>query len=232
MTWVAGADGCKAGWFWVARDLESGALRSGIATSEDLLAMKADVLAIDIPIGLPETGKRECDVEARRCLGSPRCSSVFPAPIRSALGARSREEASRITQAADGRRVGAQAYAIYPKIRSLDALMPSHSDARDRICEVHPEVSFWAWNQERTIAAKKKSSEGRRERLRLLETWLGTSAFEDARRSHPKRDVGDDDILDAFAALWTATRIARGEAVSLPMDPPRDAMDLPMRIVY
>src|SRR5262249_22667826 len=38
------------------------------------------LLAIDIPIGLADRGARRCDVEARRCLGPGRGSSVFPAP--------------------------------------------------------------------------------------------------------------------------------------------------------
>ena len=42
----------------------------------------------------------------------------------------------------------------------------------------------------------------------------------------------DDDIQDAIAALWTAHRLARGEAKSLPEHPPTDSTGLPMRIVY
>ena len=40
------------------------------------------------------------------------------------------------------------------------------------------------------------------------------------------------DILDAFAALWTAERIAAGRARTLPEQPPMDDTGLPMRIVY
>ncbi len=34
--------------------------------------------------------------------------------------------------------------------------------------------------------------------------------------------VADDDIVDAFAALWTAERILRGDACTLPAAPPRE----------
>jgi predicted RNase H-like nuclease len=44
--------------------------------------------------------------------------------------------------------------------------------------------------------------------------------------------VADDDILDAFAALWTAERITSGVAVTLPENKPLDSTGLPMRIVY
>jgi len=43
-------------------------------------------IAIDIPIGLLE-GPRVCDKAARKLLGQPRGSSVFPAPCRPALEA-------------------------------------------------------------------------------------------------------------------------------------------------
>jgi len=51
------------------------------------------VLAIDIPIGLLD-GPRACDKAARKLLGQPRGSSVFPALSRPALGAQTYPEAS------------------------------------------------------------------------------------------------------------------------------------------
>ena len=40
-----------------------------------------------------------------------------------------------------------------------------------------------------------------------------------------------DDILDALVALWTAERIARGSAISIPAQPPLDAYGLRMEMV-
>lgn len=42
--------------------------------------------------------------------------------------------------------------------------------------------------------------------------------------------VAVDDLLDAFAALWSARRIAAGVADALPTPAPRDAAGLPMVI--
>lgn len=42
--------------------------------------------------------------------------------------------------------------------------------------------------------------------------------------------VGEDDLIDACAAAWTAGRIARGQAVSFPSPPERDAAGLPVAI--
>jgi predicted RNase H-like nuclease len=52
------------------------------------------------------------------------------------------------------------------------------------------------------------------------------------RATLPRKDVADDDLYDAFAALWTTERMARGEAVRIPREPPVDAMGLSMEIWY
>lgn len=235
MPWVAGADGCRKGWLRASRETRSGELRFDViehATGLLEFPPRPVVLGLDVPIGLPESGPRECDRRARQRLGWPRRTSVFPVPIRPALGAKSREEASRITEASDGRRVGAQAWALYAKIRSVDALLRSSAAARRRIREVHPELSFWAWNGERSIAAPKRSPRGKRERLRLVEAWLGKGVLGAGRGRHPRSEVADDDVLDALAVLWTATRIVDGCAATLPEEPPLDALGLRMQIVY
>lgn len=235
MTWIAGADGCRKGWFRVSLELATFAVRFDLVeTARDLLARvpRPTVLGIDIPIGLSDAGPRECDRLARKLLGRPRASSVFPAPIRPALAASSRLEASAVTKAADGRGIAAQAWGIYAKVREVDEWMRADADAREIVHEVHPEVSFAAWSGTGPIAASKKSAEGRAIRLALAEAWLGPGVLDRARGDHLKKDLADDDILDAIATLWTAARIASGNAVPLPADPPTDAAGLPMRIVY
>jgi len=235
MVWVAGADGCRGGWFRVSREIRTGDMRFDLAPrARDLLDTdpRPAVLALDIPIGLPPAAARDCDRLARACLGNARRSSVFPAPVRPALRAASREEASAITQAIDGRRVGVQSWGLYPKIREVDALLQADAGARRRIHEVHPEVSFGAWAGGQAMAAGKKTPEGRRQRLRLAQGWLGSDILDRARGTLARRDVADDDILDAIATLWTAHRIEAGTQVTLPADPLRDGTGLPMRIVY
>ena len=58
----------------------------------------------------------------------------------------------------------------------------------------------------------KKALDGGRDRLQLVSAHFGAEAFDAVRARHLRRDVADDDILDAFAALWTAERIATGRA--------------------
>jgi predicted RNase H-like nuclease len=234
MVWVAGADGCKRGWFRAARETQTGELRfDTFAHASELLraAPSPRVLGLDIPIGLPASGRRACDEAARAVLGARR-ASVFDAPIRPALAAASREEASRITARCDGgRKVSAQAFGIYRKVHEVDLLLVTSGEARARIREVHPEVCFWAWNGEQAMRASKRTPAGLRQRKALAEKWLGAGTLTRARKC-AGAGVADDDILDAIAALWTATRIAEGRARTLPERPPVDATGLRMEIVY
>ena len=232
--WLAGVDGCRAGWFRAARHTESGELRFEVIASAAALftrAPRAGVVALDIPIGLPEKGSRECDLAARKLLG-PRRSSVFPAPIRPALLAVTHGDASRIGERIDGRRVSAQAFQLFGKIRELDALLRSDADARGRVREVHPELVFRAWNGGEPMTTYKKKPAGRAERLALIESWLGAGVLPRARGAYLKKQLADDDILDAIAALWTAHRVADGRAETVPGEPARDGVGLPMEIVF
>ena len=83
-----GVDGCRKGWVSVA--LQSGQ-PARLMVFEDLTELwqahrGADVILIDMPIGLLQTGpaERQCEREARVQLGARR-SSVFPVPCREAV---------------------------------------------------------------------------------------------------------------------------------------------------
>jgi len=234
---VAGVDGCKSRWLCIARDLLTGGIEAQLFESAAQLADQdplPGVIGWDIPIGLTEDGDgRVCDRAARLVLRAPRASSVFTAPIRAALAARSQDEASRITaQRCAGRRVPAQAFGIYAKVREVDDLLAARPSLRGRIREVHPEVCFWAWNGGVAIRASKKSEAGQRERVALVEAQFGAGSLARVRAQLAPLRAAADDILDAFAALWTAERIARGVARTLPEKPLCDARGLQMEIVY
>lgn len=185
----------------------------------------------DIPIGLTDAGLRTCDVEARALLGPQRGSSVFAAPIRPALHAASYLEACEASFKAQQKKLSKQSWAIYPKIRELDDLLRSRADLRERVYEVHPEVTFAAWRGTPIVEPKKKQP-GFSARHDLVSRHFGSHAYDTVRSRYARQDVADDDILDAFAALWTAERILRGDAKSLPANPPFDSEGLPMRMMY
>jgi predicted RNase H-like nuclease len=189
------------------------------------------LIAIDIPVGLSDLGPRSCDVEARRRLGRPRASSVFPAPCRAALGAMAYAEACALSRRTLGRAMSRQCFAIVPKIRQVDALMSPARQAFVR--EVHPELVFAVLaGRGRGLAHPKRTVAGERLRMRLLRPALPD--FDPVRvraRLGPSR-VTRDDLIDAAACLVAAERIARGEALVLPAGPiPLDARGLRMEIV-
>jgi predicted RNase H-like nuclease len=234
-SWIAGADGCKGLWFRVALNLISRDIDFQLLPSINAL-LESDprpgILAIDVPIGLPEGGPRNCDKVARKLLGRPRDSSVFRAPVRPSLFAGTREIASALTQAADGCRVGCQAWGIYPKVREVDEYLQTHRRDRRAVYEVHPEVCFWAWNGRSPMKFSKKKAGGKLERMRLVNAFLGEEILLKARGQHLRKTLADDDVMDAIAALWTAERIANGAASRIPPSPEFDATGLEMTIWY
>lgn len=231
MSIVRGVDGCKKGWISVSLDLSNGEVSAQLfGTAAELFAGdRYEVLGIDMPIGLPDTDTRACDSEARKLLG-PRRSSVFPVPVRAALSAATYEEACDVSEAACGRRLSRQTYAILPKIREVDEALRASANLRERVFEVHPELSFRAWNCDQPMAHPKKSGFGFLERLELCHGDFGDAASR-IRQQLPRSSGADDDILDALAILWTARRIHQGRSVTVPTGPSRyDTFGLPMRM--
>ena len=231
---IAGIDGCKAGWLAIVERTEARGLEVLIfRTPADAVAALSDarIVAVDIPIGLTNDGSRLCDLRARRLLGLRR-SSVFPAPIRPTLRARTREEADRIGRESDGRGVGAQSWGILPKVRDWDMAIRERGAKTARILEVHPEVCFWALNGGAPMALSKKDPDGYVARKDLLAAVFGIDAVSEARRQVARSDASADDVLDALVALWTARRIRAGSARKIPDTPEIDPFGLSMAIWY
>lgn len=225
---VMGIDGCKDGWATV-RHGEDGSLEVVVHRSLHEIESLPDVVAIDIPIGLTEQGPRECDVLAREFVG-PRAPSVFPAPVRAVLHAKDYEHANELSREMQGKGISQQAFALVPKIRQVEDDLLEDPRLLERTFEVHPEVCFTAWNQGE-VTHPKSTEEGKALRLGLVESFFGRFAYDFAREFLP-RSVDDDDILDAFAATWTAWRVAAGIADSFPRLPSRDSKGLEMAIWY
>ncbi len=195
---VAGVDATHGG--WVAVILEGGRFVADVHLRpiDTDFAELADctVIAIDIPVGY---GPRLADGAARAFLrGAP--STVFTTPTRKQLEA----------PFGPGLGVSAQAHALGPRISHVTAL--ASTDAR--FYETHPEVAFETLNGGAPLGYRKKSFGGMEERRRLL-----TDAGIDLSDLGDSRAVPVDDVLDAAACAWTASRIATGAALSLPSPP-------------
>ncbi len=230
MPWVAGVDGCRAGWFVVLVQHDGGVVREEhriCASFREVLdlATKPSIIAVDIPIGLleqPSVGGRECDREARLLLGTPRRSSVFTPPTRAALASATYEEAQDF-----GAGMSRQAFGILPKIREVDQLMTP--EVQETVREIHPEVCFYGLTGY-PMLHKKKSAEGRAERLSAQQGHF--SGIGRALGMLPRSHVASDDVLDAYAAAWTALRIGENAAKCIPPRPPTDAKGLRMEMWY
>ncbi len=214
MTRALGLDGARGG--WAGALVEAGEVRwLRFPDLAEALALDVDVVGVDMPLGLPATGRRECDLLAKRLLGRahPR---VFLAPPRGVLAATTYPEANRLhRELTGGLGLSVQTWHLTPGMRAVDA----HADD-PRLVEVHPELSFQELSGTRVLPTK-KSAAGRQARVAALSGPFPGLAGVPA----------GDDGLDALAVAWSALRWATGTARSLPAAPDRDERGRPMRIV-
>lgn len=242
---VAGVDGCPAGWLACLvtdGDPATAEIRL-VSRIADLIhgAEAPTIIAIDMPIGLPERIGPEGRGPERlvRPLLGERQSSVFSIPSRAAVFAgvglddRAGYAAACTASLATSeppKKISKQAFHLFPKIRELDAAMGA--DAAGRVFESHPEVAFMQANDERPMARPKKvksrpNPAGLAERCDLLVELGFARALVGAR---PPRGAGPDDLLDACILAWVAGRIGRGEARVWPERPVLDGRGLEMAI--
>ncbi|MGH3303199.1 MAG: DUF429 domain-containing protein, partial [Streptosporangiaceae bacterium] len=179
----------------------------------ELVAMAAAevpvrAIAIDIPIGLADDGARRADVLARTAAGR-RWASVFMTPVRAALQADTYAEALAVSRARTGSGVSSQAYRLRDKILQVDSW---RERAPCLVVEAHPELSFAAMAG--TPLPDSKSTWAGAVRRRQLLAAHGIDLAGDLGLSGLR--VGVDDVLDAAAVAWTATRVAAGTARRLP----------------
>jgi threonine dehydratase/predicted RNase H-like nuclease len=194
------------------------------------------IIAVDMPIGLPDRtqGSGRLPEQLIRPLLGQRQSSVFAIPSRRAVYAEDYGEACAIAAGTSTppRRVSRQGFAIFPKIREIDALLHARPDLISRLHEVHPELAFWAMNDRQALDQPKKVKgtpygPGMNLRRRLLGR---TGLAEDLIAAAAPRGAAADDWLDALAGLTVALDMARGGGQSFPDPPGRDAHGLPVAI--
>lgn len=216
---VLGVDGCPGGWV--------GALINGqralnwhfwtVEETDELLAA-ADVVAIDMPIGLPEAGRRACDSAARERLGAAR-SSVFPVPIRPVLEVEDYAAACGLARERGEPAPSKQLWGLRPRILRLDTLLTPERQAH--VVECHPELAFAVRTGQ--VLPSKRTARGIGQRLAAL----GRSGAELA---DAPLQAGPDDAVDALVCAETARRWSDGVAEVFG-DDRRDRRGLRMQIV-
>jgi predicted RNase H-like nuclease len=200
---VAGVDGYRRGWVAVSLDPSGDVEVSTHASFVEVLALRAQVIAVDIPIDPAGRGARPADAAARAFVRS-RASSVFPTPPRAALEARTFAEANERARTITGRGISQQAFALARKILEVHEL----AAVDERVIEMHPEVSFCALAGG-PLPHSKHSAEGLAHRRSLL-------AAAGIELPAAYSGVPETDLLDAAAGAWSAARYASGTAQAFP----------------
>ena len=136
-SWVLGLDVCPGGWAGIQR------------ASDAIENAPIAVIGVDMFIGLPDESVRQADALARLAIG-PRRSSVFTAPIRTALEATTYADALAINREITGRGFSAQAFALRKRALEIDRFV---HDVKVPLIEVHPEVTFGQMNGEPLLSA-------------------------------------------------------------------------------
>lgn len=204
-----------------------------------------EAMLVDIPIGLSESGTRDCDRAAKAML-EDRSSTVFSVPARDIVETDDYGDARETNDDS----LGSQSWWLFPRIREVDVFLQEVNDSIDRIYESHPEVCFAALAGE--PIRSKNSDVGVDDRVALLEALdedlhAGVKEFVDERRDdaawHHRISKGRiDDVVDAAVLAGTAAKIGlteRDNSGDYPALPGTDdgpdedpTLGIPMEIVF
>lgn len=201
---LAGIDGCRSGWLVVeaCSNLHDADFR--IAPNWNAIASDAQVIAVDMPIGLSRSGVRQCEVAARKII-SPHGSRVFKTLPRGALKFTQNDwlSANQWSKEKGFGGISKQIWAIRPKIMEIDRAI-SPGDQR-RIYEAHPELAFARVNGGRPLESK-HTAEGLAARKHLLQRE-GFTKLDDWLQRLRGTGAKADDLLDACVLVLTARNV-------------------------
>jgi predicted RNase H-like nuclease len=236
---VTGVDACRGGWVAVSLEV-SGPVplprRPGWLVSVRVHRSLAqvlddgpdrDVVGIDMPLGLLDSGWRTADRMARSLLG-PRRSSVFAIPPRAVWAQTSYPDASKRCRELTGQGFSIQAWGLRTKLLEANTYRETCGHP---MYEVHPELAFGAMAGA-PLAASKHTASGRELRRELL-TQAGIT-LPPARSGAAPGTLSAPltDTLDAAAVAWSAWRIAAGQAAVIPDQPQHDSAGREIAIRY
>lgn len=186
------------------------------------------VICLAAPIGLldkPVAHGRQAERDARRVLGWPRLGAILSAPtIAVAERARDYDDAARL----NGGTLSPVTWGRIKRIREVREVVQSHTQRH--VYEVHPELSFHQLNGDVPLAHSKRTPEGLEERQKLLVRRF--QGMETRLEAGWPRGATQANLLDGFAALWTARRVAARAATRLPESPEWNSDGLRMELVF
>lgn len=194
---------------------------------------RARRILVGVPIGLVDSGEpdRRCDELARSVLGE-RSTTIHTPPVREATRKQRYSTANRVHKRKTDHTLSERAFAQSDSLARVDELLQELPEAAAAIRESHPEVCFRAFGGE-PLSYAKHTAGGYAERMRILAQHDRDAAptVQKAAEATGGAAVAIDDVLDAVVLAYTAAP-SGGELYTLPPEPPRDAVGLPMEIVY
>lgn len=229
-----GVDGCRGGWLLARAEDDLPTTFTLVQSFSEVVEATADAesILVDVPIGLTDSSSgRTCDRLARRIL-KERHVTVFTPPARRALEAETREEADALNRSVSSRGVGAQLFAIFPKLVQVDLVMRANPALQHRIREMHPEVAFAMLNGLRPVKSRKETPDGYRDRIMLLKHHESdTERLVLQAHASYRNGLEVDDVVDSMVSLVT-TRLAVANGMpTIPSDPEVDSCGLRMEMV-
>lgn len=151
---------------------------------------------IDVPVGLPRDGYRSCDREAREVVGP----SVFLGARRDLWTFPTHPDANKAYHSRSEPGVSIQLWSIRNKIRDADEFITP--ERQHSVRESHPEVAFFNLN-DGTPLARKKSEEGRQQRISLLKRE-GFTNIDEMLNQRRGTGIAQDDLIDACVCAIVA----------------------------
>lgn len=233
---TVGIDVCAAGYLAISLDEEDAGYQL-LETEADMhrCLQNNDHIFVDIPVGLEEDQKtRECDMLLREKLGADYKESVIDPPVREAIFAPTYGEASMISYEKMEEQITMQSWSLSPQIRSLHNYLEKNEADREHIYESHPELLFQILNGGDVILQKKATKKGLRHRLNLLKEYskYADDFFRDIKETYRRNQVEEDKIIDAMVLALFALRSVAEPVKTLPEEPPKDTLGLPLAIHY
>ena len=228
-----GIDGCRGGWlvclFFKSKDVQF-LLLPQLDELKQILQPEFPVF-IDMPFGLSDKGERTCDQQARQLLGK-RGATIFTTPCRLAVFANNYVQACELNEACCGKKISIQAWNLTPRIKELDYFLRANPELKKSFFESHPELCFAWLNHGEILLSKKKSEEGRLQRLKLLQKIIDFKKddIEEWRTVLGRSKVKMDDVLDA-AVLAVCAAMPPSCRIYIPEKIEKDSFGLRMNIV-
>jgi len=133
---VLGVDARRGGWACALVEIVGAKTPSrtpvrwlSLPSMAEVLAVPADAVGVDIPIGLPARGRRACDLAAKSRLGAAH-ARVFLTPPRPVLDAPDHARASALHRnLVDGKGLSIQTWHVLGKVAETDAALAARRAA-------------------------------------------------------------------------------------------------------